>query len=226
MRDLLYKEFKIGMNPMLYFFMAFVLMLLIPNYMYLIPCFFICNAIFYSFQQSVLNNDPSFTLLLPVSKREAVKAKVIFVVIIQFAMLLLYIPMIVLNNAVIGVPNKMLDACPALLGGALTVFAAFNITFLPSFYKTCTKAGRSFLYAAIVMILWIFVFEGFFIVSDLLRSMVPFFDWVETHIDCVPASSGAWTAQLAFIAVCAVIYALITLAAYRKSARNFEKVDL
>lgn len=226
MRDLLYKEFKLCIHPMMYAFLSFVLMLLIPSYTYLVPCFFICNAIFYSFQQSVTNNDPSFTLLLPVSKSEAVKSKIAFVAIIQMAMLVLYIPMIAVNNAVIGIPNKMLDACPTLIGAGFTVFALFNIVFIPSFYKTCFKVGKSFLIATIAVFAWIFLLEGFFLASNLLSESSSFFNWIETHIDCTPVTGGAWIAQLCAVAAGAAIYVVSLVVTHRLAVKNFERVDL
>ena len=226
MRNLLYKEFKLCTTPTVFIFMAFVLMLLIPNYMYLIPAFFLCNAIFQAFQQGDTNNDLSFTMLLPVSKKQAVLAKYLYAAIIQLAMLLLYIPMILLNNAVIPQPNEMLDACPTLLGGVLTVFALFNLIFFPTYYKRGCKPGKGFLIATIVIFVWIFTFEGFFIVSKAFADQVWIFNWIQNNIDCIPANSASMTAQLTAILIGLIIYALLTFISFKKSVSNLDKVNL
>ncbi len=226
MRNLLYKEFKLCMMPIVWAFMAFVLMLLIPNYLYLIPCFFICNAIFYVFQTGTVNNDLLYTVLLPVGKRDAVKARYLFVIIIQMIMLILYVVMIAIKNAVMPISNFGLDACPTLIGAALITFAVFNAVFLPEFYKTGVKAGRSFLLASIAIFVWITVCEGFFIAAASASDKVTAFGWVAANVDCMPKTAEAWTAQLIIIAVCAVIYAAVNLLSCKASCKNLEKVNL
>lgn len=225
MRDLLYKELKLCLHPMNFVFMAFALMLLIPNYIYTIPCFFVCNAIFYSFQMSVQNNDALFTLLLPVGKREAVRSKYRFVTILELAMLVLYVPMIFLNHAILGNPNTFLDACPTLIGASFITFAVFNAVFMPTFYKTGVKAGRSFLLSAIAVFVWIFASEGFFMICRIEQA--PYFmKWAAEHLDVFPSSGYDIGVQLITIAVCAAVFAAVTLVSERASIRNFEKVDL
>ncbi|MBR0135803.1 MAG: ABC-2 transporter permease [Clostridia bacterium] len=226
MRNLLYKEFKLCMMPIVWAFMAFVLMLLIPNYLYLIPCFFICNAIFYVFQTGTVNNDLLYTVLLPVGKRDAVKARYLFVIIIQMIMLILYVVMIAIKNAVMPISNFGLDACPTLIGAALITFAVFNAVFLPEFYKTGVKAGRSFLLASIAIFVWITVCEGFFIAAASASDKAAAFGWVAANIDCMPKTAEAWTAQLIIIAVCAVIYAAVNMLSCKASCKNLEKVNL
>ena len=228
MRNLLYKELKLCLHPMLFIYMAFILMLFIPNYPYLVPCFFVCNGIFFTFMQSLQNKDIDFTLLLPIGKRDAVKAKYLFVMLIQLAVVLLYAVFVPLNHLIMKLPNVMLDACPALLGFVFVTFGIFNSIFMPSFYKTCTKPGRGFLIASIAVFAWIFILEGVFIASgnEVLQSKAGLFNWIHTNIDCWPATSGQWVIQLVVIAAGAAIYALMTRLSFRRSVRNFERVDL
>ncbi|MBO4563371.1 MAG: ABC-2 transporter permease [Clostridia bacterium] len=227
MKNLLYKEYRLCMQPMVFIFFGFVLMLLIPNYLYTIPCFFIGNAIFNSFQYAVSDNDSLFTAMLPVAKRDVVKSKLIFIVSIQLIMLLLYIPMIALNNAIMTEGNKAgIDACPALLGSCFVLFGIFNVTFLPSFYKTGYKTGKSFLISTIAVFIWIFLSEGFFVAAVAARNAVPFFEWIETHIDCVPKEASAWAAQLIYLAAGALIYVLLTVITDKKASKAFDLVNV
>ena len=50
MKALLNKEFRLCLHPAVFIYLALFLMLLIPNYPYLVSCFFVCNAIFFCFQ--------------------------------------------------------------------------------------------------------------------------------------------------------------------------------
>ena len=89
MKALLNKEFKLCLHPTVFIYLGLILMLLIPNYPYLVSCFFVCNAIFFIFQTARENGDAMYTAMLPVSKAQAVRARVLFVVIIQAIDLLL-----------------------------------------------------------------------------------------------------------------------------------------
>ncbi|MBO4848412.1 MAG: ABC-2 transporter permease [Clostridia bacterium] len=227
MKDLLYKEYRLCMQPIVYIFFGFVLMLLIPSYPYTIPCFFIGNAIFNSFQVSVGNNDSLFTAMLPIAKKDVVKAKLFFIISIQLIMLLLYVPMIALNNALYdGCNNAGIDACPALIGSCFVLFGLFNVTFLPCFYKTGYRTGRAFLISTIVVFAWIVLSEGFFIAARAAMDQAPLFNWIETHIDCRAETGAQWCAQLIYTAVGALIWAALSSAALVRSAKAFEKVDV
>lgn len=227
MKKLLYKEFKLCMHPMIPLFGLFVFMLLIPNYIYQIPFFFTTNALFYSFQQSVLNNDLLFTALLPVPKRDSVKSKYFFVCIIELAMLLLYVPMMFLNRFAVSTPNSAgVDASVTLIAAGFVLFSVFNAVFMPSFYKTGYKAGKSFLKSTIAVFIWIFASEGFFIASSSLSDKVPFFGWVASRLDCFPASMNALAAQLTALGASALVFIAVTYFSYKRSVKNYEKVDL
>ena len=227
MTKLIYKEFKLCFHPMIPLFYTFVLMLLIPSYMYQVPFFFTTNAIFYMFQRCVMNNDILYTALLPVAKRDTVRAMYLYVCLIELIMLALYIPMIFVNHALVGTANSAgVDACVTLIGMGFIDFAIFNAVFLPSFYKTGYKAGRSFLISTICIFGWMFISEGFFIASSAAREAVPFFAWVGENLDCWPKTSGALTAQFITLAVGAAVYAVSTMLSLKESEKRFDRVDL
>ena len=227
MKNLLYKEFKLCMQPLVVIFYVAVFMLLIPNYMYLVPFFFTGNALFNSMQVSIANSDALFTSMLPVSKHSIVKSKFMFIVCVQLIMLLLCIPVMFLNHALISAGNKAgIDACPALFLGAFLVYSVFNSTFMPIFYKTGYKTDKAFLISTIAVFAFIFVFEGIFIAAAAAQNRVPFFAWLENNVDCWPSNASSLTIQLVCALVGAAIYALATYAAYRRSCKYFDKVDV
>lgn len=227
MKNLLYKEFRLCMQPMVLIFYCAAFMLLIPNYMYLVPFFFTGNALFNSMQVSVSNSDALFTAMLPVSKRNVVKSKFAFVICVQLIMILLCAGMIFLNHALLGQSNKAgIDACPALFLGAFLVYAVFNATFMPIFYKNGYKAEKAFLISTLAVFIFIFVFEGIMIAAAAASGQIAVFAWIENNIDCWPASPSSVAIQLISAAAGAGIYALVTYSAYRKCCKYFEKVDV
>lgn len=227
MKNLIYKEFKLCMQPLVWIFFAFVLMLLIPNYIYLVPCFFVGNAIFQTMQVGAVNNDVLFSNLLPVSKRDTVKAKYLFVICVELIMTALYVGMIFVNHKLIGSPNMAgIDACPALIGGCFLIHAVFNAIFLPVFYKSGFKAGRAFVFSAIAVFAVMFVFEGIFIAAGAAADKSALFAAIESTIDCWPETGRALSAQLIFTGAFAVLYAVVTWLSYLHSASIFEKSDI
>ena len=228
MKNILYKELRLCMPARTLIFFAFVSMLLIPDYPYLVAGFFICNGIFQMFTQSAVDNDITFTSLLPVSKKDAVRGKQLFVICIQAASLLLFLAMVFVNFAIYrGKGNNAgTDASLTFLGAILLLYSLFNSVFLPAFYKTPHKFGNHFLKATIVTFVFIVLFEGFMIAAGAAAEHVPFFAWVKENLKSFPQTPGAWTAQAVFFSACAAVYALSSVFAGRAAAKNFDKVDL
>ena len=227
MKNLLYKELRLCMVVQIPIFFLFALMLLIPNYPYLVAGFFICNAVFYSFSQSAVDNDILFTALLPVSKKQAVAGKVRFVVLIQLCSLIVFIPMVFLNHTLNGEANAAgVDASLTFLGALLLVFGVFDLAFLPRFYKAPHKLGRHFLVSTICVFAFIFVFEGFMITCSAAKDAVPLFGWIETHLDVYPQKGEALIAQAVFFRICAALYLGAVVLARTRAQRSFEQVDL
>ena len=227
MKNLLYKEFRLCMQPLVLIFFAASLMLLIPNYMYLVPFFFTGNALFNSMQVSVANSDTLFTAMLPVSKKDVVLSKFLFVVCVQLIMIAICVLMLFVHHAIFTEGNKAgIDACPALFLGAFSVYAVFNATFMPIFYKSGYKAEKAFLISTICVFAFIFIFEGVFIAAAAAEGQVSFFAWLEQNIDCWPDNGHKLILQLAAAGIGAVIYAFVTYLAYRRSCKYFDKVDV
>ena len=226
MKQLLYKEYKLCLVPMVPLFYLFALMLLIPSYPYQVAAFFTCNSIFYLLKQASLNGDTLYSAMLPVSKAEVVKARIRFVVIIQMLMFLLMIPMILLNHRLYPGGNPAgVDGCVTLLAFVLVVFTVFNAICLPGFYREESKIDKLFLFSVIGVFGWIILSEGFMIAAGAARQ-VPFFAWVEAHLDGYPATNAAWTAQLLALLIGALVYGLGTSLTTRRAIRIFEQVDL
>ena len=230
MKALLSKEFKLCVHPALFIYLALILMLLIPNYPYLVSCFFVCNGIFFCFQQARENGDAMYTAMLPVSKAQAVRARVLFVVIIEVIDLVLVAGMCAFS--IVSMPHQNAggtDHGLSLLAFALVLFAIFNLIFLPSFYKTGYKAGSAFLKSAIGVWIWLALVEGLMIASAAVADSganIPFFRFISENIDCMPATAKAWTVQGILFGAAAVVYAVCTALAARISVKRYDKVNV
>ena len=231
MKALLNKEFKLCVHPATFIYMALVLMLLIPSYPYLVSCFFVCNAIFFCFQQARENGDAMYTAMLPVSKAQTVKARVWFVVIIQMIDLVLMAGLCAF--AIVSMPPTNAggtDHSLSLLAFALVLYAVFNLIYLPSFYKTGYKAGTSFIKGVIGVWIWIIIVEGLMIATHAVcadgNTTIPLFRFLHEYVDILPATSGAWKVQLILFGIGAVVYILFTILSLWISIKRYEQVDI
>ena len=97
MNALLYKEWKLAKHPTVLIYLLFELMLLIPSYPYYVAFLYTGLAVFFVFLYGRENNDLSFSVQLPVCKRDVVRARMLFVVLMELAQILVSIPIAVLG---------------------------------------------------------------------------------------------------------------------------------
>lgn len=228
MKKLLYKDVLLCTPPQVPMFFAFAFMLLIPSYPYLVAGFFICNAVFYSFVTASMENDVLFSLLLPVSKAQIVRGKMVFVEAIQLISLAFFSGAAALNFAIHQNKGNSagVDASLTLIGAFLILFSVFNQSYIPKFYKAPHKAGKIFLISAIFMFSFIFVFEGFMIAAGAAAENVPFFAWIEENLDTFPTTPTAWASQAVFFGVCVIIYIVSGIVCRRRAEAEFDKAEI
>ena len=217
MKNLMRKEIKLSASPLSFLFLFFSLMTMIPGYPILVGAFFVCFGVFQSFQNGCLNNDILYTVLLPIKKTDAVKAKYGFTMMIQmisFVMMaiLTMLRMTVLADAAAYTHNAMMNANPFFLAGNLLIFALFNWLFVGGFFKTAYKYGKPFLLFSIASFLLI-------ILAETLHH-IPGLEFLNnTH--------GMGDGRLWLIFVLAVlVYLSVSLLSCRISIKRFEAVDM
>ena len=93
------------------------------------------------------------------------------------------------------------------------IFGVFNAVFLPAFYKTAVRVGRSFLLAIIPTAVLMALVEA-----------LSHFPVVGPYLDATDAAGQV--RQLPVLAAGAAAFALLSWLAYRKAAKNYERVDL
>ncbi len=217
MRNILRKEMKLSASPLAYFFILFGLMFFLPGYPELCGAFFVTLGLFQSFQYAREANDIVFSALLPISKKDVVKGKYLFVCFIETCSLILMLAaalvrMTALSDSVVYRANAMMNANLFAVAGALFVFGLFNTVFLGGFFKTAYKLGRPFVTYVAAGFLAVFAFEAAHHVPGL--DAVNAFGLDRIGLQCVLFLSGL------------AAYLIMTLLSYRSACRHFERIDL
>ena len=147
------KDLRLAAHPMMYVFALFGAMLIIPNYPYTVVFFYGLLGIFFTFLNGSENKDVYYCAVLPVTKRDQVRARAWLVVAVELTELVIAIPFAWLSVRINpnGTNLAGIDANVALFGCVLLIYGVFNVVFLPVFYKTAIRAGRAFLLAVIPM---------------------------------------------------------------------------
>lgn len=216
MKKLFYKEMKLSANPLTYWFIAFSAMTMIPRYPILVGSFFICLGIFHTYQQIREYDDVTYTVMLPVKKRDIVTAKYLFVLFIELTAfilctLLTIIRMKILGTAVPYATNQLMNANMAYLGYTMIVFAVFNSIFLAGFFKTTYKIGKPFFIFCVVSFIIIIMGEILHHIPDLESLNNP---------------SNLSMPQVVIFAIGIVVFMLCTWLSYQKAVKDFEGIDL
>ena len=92
MKALLYKQLRLVCHPMTPVFCLFGIMVIIPNYPYTVIFFYVTLGLFFSFLNMREQKDLYYTALLPVPKRDALKATGLFPVTVESAEVVLLAP--------------------------------------------------------------------------------------------------------------------------------------
>ena len=171
---MLMKEWKLCMHPTGYIMLLCSALILVPGYPYAVSCFYMALAIYFICLTARENHDASYTLMLPVSRGDAVKARIVFCTALEVIDLLLMGVFTLLKNAIGSIPNPAgLDAGLALIGEGMIIFAIFNMIFFPVYYKDINKPGKAFMFSAIAVFVWI-------VLEIIATYTVPFFRTLDT----------------------------------------------
>lgn len=212
---LLRKELRLSLHPTAPLFLLLSAMLLIPNYPYLVVFFYTTLAIFFTCLTGRENQDVTYTLLLPVSKRDVVRARFLLITLMEAAQLLSAVPFALLRQHLSPAPNLVgMDANAALFGLALLMLGVFNLCFFRIYYRNVTQVGKAFLFGSMAVAIFIVLTEVSVhtvpFVRDVLDAPVPL-HLLEKHIALLLGL---------------LLWLLLTFAAYRHALCSFEKQDV
>ena len=215
MKKLLKKEIVLSMHPTALIFLALSAMLVIPNYPYYVTFFYTGLAVFFTCLNGRENNDVYYTLLLPVSKRSAVKARFTIVVLLEMLQMLLALPFAILRQNMDMPGNQAgMDANIALFGLSFILLGIFNLVFFGVYYRDVTKVGKAFALSSTAVFVYIAVAES-------CSFAVPFF---RDRLDTPDTEYVGY--KLIVLGVGITIYIVLTLLAFKRAARSFEKQDI
>ena len=215
MAKLLKKEFRLFTHPTSWLFLSFGAMMLIPGYPMYVPLFWTTLGLFYACLSARENNDLYYTLLLPVRKRDAVRARGLYFALMELLQILVCALFAILRLALkIGPNNAGMDVNLALFGLGLVLMGLFNLLFLPRLYRNPSAVGKPFALVTVFVFLYI-------VAAEVCCFTVPFFRDVLDTPD--PQHLGA---KLAVLLCGAAAFVLLTWLGVRKAERIFEKVDL
>lgn len=209
------KEFRLSMQPISFIFLSLSALLCIPNYPYYVTFFYTCLGIFFVFQANRENHDVYYMMTLPMRKRDMVRARFYLVICIELMQVITCIPFIFIRDKFIPLNNQVgIEANIAFIGLSLIMLALFNFIFLTEYYKSGYNIGMPFVKSSIMMTVYITA-------AEVLIRVVPY---MRNYCDSVSAENQI--KQIPVLVLGIILYGLITLLAYKKSADSFEKLDL
>ena len=212
---LLYKEFKLALHPAAVLFLLLSSMMLIPNYPMYVLFFYNTLGIFFICLSGRENHDFAYSLSLPIRKRDAVRARIVFAVILQHAKCVFAERFMFARRAQrLGANEAGMDPNDAFYAHSFIMIAVFNYVFFTGYFSRPDKVGRVFARASIVT----FIYIG---IAEACTFAVPFFRDVLDTPD--PENMGV---KIIILAIGAVIYGLTSYVVYRISAKKFEALDM
>ena len=211
------KEMKLSASLLSYLFILFGLMFFLPGYPILCGAFFTTLGIYQGFQYAREANDIVFSALLPISKKDVVRGKYLFVCFIEAcsAVLMLLVALIRMTafaDSVVYRMNALMNANLFAVGGALLIFGLFNAVFLGGFFKTAYKLGKPFIAYIVVGFLTVGILEALHHVPGLEAVNAFGFDHIGLQVALLFAGLAA--------------FIIMTLLSYRCACRRFERIDL
>lgn len=217
MKELLVKDFRLSASATTFGFLAASLMTMLPGYPILMGAFFVCLGIFHSFRNGRETNDILYTVLLPVAKRDVVRAKYAFACMIQLMgflpmILLTLLRMTLLHASEVYRSNALMNATPFYLAFVLLVYSAFNVVFLLQFFRTAYRIGAPFLKFSAAALVLLAVGESLHHFPGLGFLNVP--------------SGERISLQMLILGISALAYAVLTWLSCRSAIKRFEQLDL
>lgn len=217
MYNLLIKELKLGVSPIFYIlpFLTGALML-IPGWVYFVVLLYFCfitvpNMLGVNKSQ----NDLIFSLMMPVSKKDIVKAKVGVIVILE--LLHIIIAVIFGMITILLYPNLTYYFFAPTIGFwglCFMMFAIFNIILISMYFKTAYKYGAATVASTIGAILFAGGAEWLGVANSTVFELFK--------------GTGAdnMVLQISVLITGIAIFMLFTFIAYNIAIKRFEKVDI
>ncbi|QST00919.1 ABC-2 transporter permease [Pontibacillus sp. ALD_SL1] len=217
MYNLLLKELKLGVSPFFYIlpFLTGALML-IPGWLYFIVLLYFCWITVPNMCGAYKSqNDLEFSFMMPVTKKDIVKAKVAVIVLLELLHILTAVIFGFINTQLYpDFTNFFFGPTVGFWGLGFVMLAIFNLIFISMYFKTAYKFGAPTIAAITAAML----FAGGAEWLGLKNSMI--FDLFK--------GSGAdnLAIHVPILLAGIVIFAGFTIIAYHIAIKRFMKVDI
>lgn len=213
MFDLLYKEWRLAVHPVVYIFVLIGALVLVPAYPYAMIFFFGCLGLYFTSLFARENFDTFYTASLPLPKRHVVKGKCLLFVSVELLQLVICLPFTLVRPLLLPQGNPVgIEANAAFFGFGLTAYALFNLIFLTLLFQNVYQVGKAFLIAILPAGAVLFTME--------CLVHLPAFAWLDS------LQPGDLVRQLPLLGAGILVYIAGNLLAFRTASRAFERADL
>lgn len=214
MKALLYKEFKLVLNPLFYLVSLLSALILIPQWLYFIaPLYFCFMSAPNIFTLAKSYNEVHFSATQPVRRRDIVKARLYSISVLELMQILVVAICVALKLTVLTTPNYLfMDGNLAFIGLVFIMFGLFNLVLLPMFYKTAYKIAMPAIWATVAVVAFGAAVELGVIYIPAVADILDGMQTTGAHVAVLLAGIAAFIG--------------LNVAAYRISAARFEKIDL
>ena len=220
MKNLLYKEFKLAFHPILYVIIGIIaiysLLGILPGGYAFIMTLAGYSILFLGANKGQQSNDLYFTTLLPVRKKDIVKARIIVVMIFAVGTLAISLLSAVVQN-VLGFKSIFIEEGElAETLGTFFVSSSFaiigmgfaDLIYLPLYYRN----GKSIILPTFLSVLFLTIFLSIF------TTVLPIMGAFDALYDSIGAQFALFGGALA-------VYFGLHYLTYRVSSKLLEKVD-
>lgn len=217
MYNLVMKDVRLAVPPFFFLFpFLFGALMLIPGWIYFIVILYFCwITIPNVFNQFKAQNDLMFTSVMPVAKRDMVKARV--TVIVGLELLHIVIAAIFGFISMILYPDATYYFFPpntGFWGLNLVMLAIFNLIFIPMFYKTAYKFGGALFASVTAAMLFAGIAQWIGIQSPVVNEIFYGTDAQQVTLQTFILITGI------------VIFAALSVIAYRLAVKRFLQVEI
>lgn len=229
MKSLLYKEFRLAMHPLCYVFtFVFPLMVLIPNFplfigtLYIIPGF---TILFLGANKGKQSNDLFYSALLPIRKKDIVKARLMSVMAMEMMALIMMGIMYPLKLVIEANMPEVTSPFPTsgIISGfafALVGYVLVNAVYFLMFYKSGRSVTAPTLIGTFGYVIHILIFT----------SILPAYD-PKSKTALAPGFYQAFISidqgiQVIYLAVAILLYLVGNYLVYKKASQELEHADL
>lgn len=217
MYNLLLKELRLGVSPFFYIlpFLTGALML-IPGWLYFIVLLYFCWITVPNMCGTYkAQNDLLFSFMMPVTKKDIVKAKIAVIVILELLHIVIAVIFGMINTHLYpNFTNFFFGPTVGFWGLCFIMLAIFNLIFISMYFKTAYKFGAP----TIAAITGAMLFAGGSEWLGIKNSML--FDLFK--------GSGAnnMVIHLLILFIGIAIFAVFTFIAYHIAIKRFKRVDI